>query len=179
MRHMKIGVVLMAASAAFLGAQIDPPSRVGRLNYREGPVSFQPSGIDDWVDANVNRPLTTGDNIWVGDRGRAEFHIGSTALRLSADSAIQFLNLDDQTVQIRLSEGALTVRLRNLAQNQIFEIDTPNLAFTLDRPGEYRIDANLDSQTTILTVRDGEGEVTGGGQAFPVYARQRVVVRGD
>jgi len=130
------------------------------------------------VDADVNRPLTTGDNIWVGDRGRAEFHIGSTALRLSAYSDFQFLNLDDQTVQIRLSEGTLTVRLRYLAQNQIFEVDTPNLAFTLERPGEYRIDANPDSQTTVITVREGEGEVTGGGQAFPVYTRQRVVVRG-
>ena len=47
------------------------------------------------------------------------------------------------------------------------------------RPGDYRIDANPDSQTTIITVRDGEGEVTGGGDAFPVYARQQVAVRGD
>src|SRR5712691_836981 len=178
MRYIKMGLVLMAASAAFLTAQIDPPGRVGRLNYRDGPVSFQPTGVNEWVDADVNRPLTTGDNIWVGDRGRAEFHIGSTALRLSAYSDFQFLNLDDQTVQIRLSEGTLTVRLRYLAQNQIFEVDTPNLAFTLERPGEYRIDANPDSQTTVITVREGEGEVTGGGQAFPVYTRQRVVVRG-
>ena len=170
MRHMRMGMVLLAASAAFLAAQ-DPPGRVGRLNYREGPVSYQPPGINDWVDANVNRPLTIGDNIWVGERGRAEFHIGSTALRLSAYSAFQFLNLDDQIVQIRLSEGTLTVRLRNLAQNQIFEIDTPNLAFTIVRPGQYRIDVNSDSLTTLITVRDGEGEVTGGGEAFPVYAR--------
>jgi hypothetical protein len=75
----------MAASAVFLAAQ-DPPGRVGRLSYRDGPVSFQPSGVSDWVDADINRPLTTGDHIWVGDRGRAEFHIGSAALRLSADS---------------------------------------------------------------------------------------------
>src|SRR5579872_3346870 len=179
MRHLIRGAVFMAASAGFLAAQMDPPSRVGRLNYREGPVSFEPSGINDWVDADMNRPLTTGDNIWVGDRGRAEFHVGSTALRLSPYSAFQFLNLDDRTVQIRLSEGVLTVRLRYLAQDQIFEIDTPNLAFTLNRPGEYRIDANPDSQTTIVSVRDGEGEITGGSQSFPVYSRQRVVVRGD
>src|SRR5258705_6169715 len=139
MRHIKMGMVLMAASAAFLTAQIDPPGRVGRLNYQNGPVSLRPTGINEWVDADVNRPLTTGDNIWVGDRGRAEFHVGSAALRLSPYSAFQFLNLDDQTVQIRLSEGTLTVRLRNFAQDQIFEIDTPNLAFTLNRAGEYRI----------------------------------------
>jgi hypothetical protein len=178
MWRIRMGVVLMVASATFLPAQ-DPPSRVGRLNYRDGPVSIQPSGINEWVDADINRPLTTGDDVWVGDRGRAEFHIGSTALRLSAYSDFQFLNLDDQTVQIRLSEGTLTVRLRNLAQNQIFEVDTPNLAFTIERPGEYRIDANPDSQTTVITVRDGEGEVTGGTQSFAVDARQQVTVSGD
>jgi len=75
MWHIGMGVVLMATSAAYLAAQ-DPPSRVGRLNYRDGPVSFQPTGMNEWVDADINRPLTTGDNIWVGDRGRAEFHIG-------------------------------------------------------------------------------------------------------
>jgi len=178
MFKLKIAVLLMVSLAPFMAAQVDPPSRVGRLNYREGPVSLQPTGINEWVDADINRPITTGDNLWVGDRGRAELHVGSTALRLSADSAFQFLNLDDQAVQIRLAQGTLTVRLRNLAQDQIFEIDTPNLAFTLNRPGDYRIEANPDSQATIVTVRDGEGEVTGGGQDFPVYTRQRVVVSG-
>jgi len=175
----KTGIVLILASAAYLAAQTDPPGRIGRLNYMDGPVSFQPAGLNDWEDAAVNRPLIPGDNIWVGDRGRTELHVGSTALRLGPNTAFQFLNLDDQTVQIRLSEGTITVRMRNLAQNQVFEIDTPNVAFSLVRPGEYRIDANPDSQSTVITVRDGEGDVTGGGQDFPVYARQQVVVRGE
>ena len=178
MRHITRGVVLIAASAAFLAAQTDPPGRVGRLNYMDGTVSFQPAGVSDWVDASVNRPLIPGDNIWVGDRARAELHVGSTALRLGANTAFQFLNLDDQTVQIRLSEGTLTVRLRGLAQGQVFEVDTTNLAFNLLRPGEYRIDTNPDSQTTTITIRDGEGDLTGGGQTFPVAARQEVVVSG-
>ena len=179
MRHITGVTALIVASAAFLAAQADPPGRVGRLNYIDGLVSFQPAGVNDWVDASINRPLIAGDNIWVSDRGRSELHVGSAALRLGPNTAFEFLNLDDQGVQIRLSEGTLTVRLRNFAQNQIFEVDTPNVAFTLVRPGEYRIDANPDSQSTIITVRDGEGEVTGGGDTFPIYARQQVVVRGD
>src|SRR5258706_2391354 len=178
MPNIKIATILMVSMASFLAAQVDPPSRVGRLSYREGPVSSQPTGINDWVDADLNRPLTTGDSIWVGDRGRAEFHVGSTALRLSPGSDFQFLNLDDQAVQIRLAQGTLTVRLRYLAQDQIFEIDTPNLAFTLNRPGDYRVEANPDSQITVVTVRDGEGELTECGQAFPVDSRQRGVMSG-
>ena len=38
----------------------DPPSRVARLAYAQGSVSFQPAGTDDWVTAQLNRPVTTG-----------------------------------------------------------------------------------------------------------------------
>ncbi len=170
--------VLLVALSPFLAAQTDPPGRVGRLNYINGPVSFQPAGVTDWVDADINRPLTTGDQVWVGDGGRAEIHVGSTALRLDSNTAFQFLNLDDQTIQIQLSQGTLTVRVRNLAQYQNLELDTPSLAFTVLRPGEYRIGADPDSQTTTVTVRDGDGEVTGGGRTFPVHARQQAIVVG-
>jgi len=178
-RQTTLVILLIAVSAAFLAAQTDPPGRVGRLNYINGPVSFQPAGVTDWVDANVNRPLTTGDQIWVGGGGRAEIHVGSTALRLDSNTAFQFLNLDDQTTQIQLSQGTLTVRVRNLAQYQNLELDTPSMAFTVLRPGEYRIGADPDSQTTTVTVRGGEGEVTGGGRTFPVHAGQQAIVMGD
>ena len=177
MRQTKL-VILLIAVPAFLAAQTDPPGRVGRLNYINGSVSFQPAGVADWVDAYVNRPLTTGDQVWVGDGGRAEIHVGSTALRLDSNTAFQFLNLDDQAIQIQLSQGTLTVRVRNLAQDQNLELDTPSLAFTVLSPGEYRIDANPDSQTTTVTVHEGEGEVTGGGQTFPVRAGQQAIVEG-
>ena len=175
---MKQVPVLLIAICAALVAQTDPSGRVGRLSYIRGPVSFQPAGVTDWVDADVNRPLTTGDQVWVGDGGRAEIHVGSTALRLGPNSAFQFLNLDDQTIQIQLSEGNLTIRARYLAQDQNLEIDTPSLAFTVLHPGEYRIGANPDSQTTNVTVRSGGGEVTGGGSAFPVSASQQAIVVG-
>ena len=173
-------VILLIAVSAFLAAQTDPSGRVGRLNYINGPVSVQPAGVTDWMDAEVNPPLTTSDQVWVGAGGRAEIQVGSTALRLNSNTAFQFLNLDDQTIQIQLSQGTLTVRARNLAQNQNLELDTPSLAFTVLRPGEYRIGADPDRQTTTVTVRDGDGEVTGGGQTFPVRAGlQAIVVGGD
>jgi hypothetical protein len=65
-----------------------------------------------------------------------------------------------------------------MSQNQNIEIDSPSLAFTVLRPGEYRIDADPDTQTTTVTVGDGDGEVTGGGRTFPVHARQRAIVVG-
>jgi len=144
----------------------DPPSRVARLSYTHGAVSFQPAGTDDWVSAVVNRPLTTGDKLWADNDARAELHLGSASIRLSSATGFSFLNLTDNTVQIRMTEGTLRVRVRRLAEDEIFEIDTPNLAFSVLRPGTYKVSVNEEGDTTVVTVRSGEGEVTGGGQAF-------------
>src|SRR5678815_1825286 len=107
MRHLKIFLPIFACATSLL-AQIDPPGRVGRLNFVEGQVSFQPAGVNDWIEASVNRPLIRGDYVWVADRGRAELLFGSAALRVGPASALEFLDLDDRNVQLRLSEGTLT-----------------------------------------------------------------------
>src|SRR4051812_18724495 len=58
----------------------DPPARIGRLNWAEGAVSFQAAGVDDWVEAPLNRPVVAGDNLWADNDARAELHVGSTAI---------------------------------------------------------------------------------------------------
>jgi uncharacterized protein DUF6600 len=174
-----IRFLLLLASSVFLAtAQSDPPGRVGRLSYMNGEVSYRPGDVDDWVGADFNRPLTTGDHLWTDEGARAELHIGSAALRLNSRTAFELLNLDDNGVQIRLAEGSLNVHVRGLAEDETFEVDTPNLAFSLLRPGDYRIDVNPDNETTILTVRGGEGEATGGGQAFTVHPGEQAQVSG-
>src|SRR5882672_10995225 len=168
---------LSAFSTAAL-ADDDPPGRVARLNYMQGSVSFQPGGETDWVQANPNRPLTTGDNLWTDKNSRGELHIGSTAIRLSSETGISFLNLDDRTVQIQLAQGSLSVHIRRLDGGDAFEVDTPNLAFTVERPGEYRFDVDPNGQTTNLTVREGEGEATGGGSNFHMDSGENANVSG-
>jgi len=171
-------IFIATASALVLSAQTDPPGRAGRVSYLSGAVSFRPGDMDDWVPAQINRPLTTGDHIWTDEGARAELHVGTAALRLNSRSAFEFLNLDDSTVQIRLTEGSLNVRLRSLGEGETFEVDTPNLALSLLRTGVYRIDVNPDTTTTVVTVRGGEGEVTGGNQAFPVRPGEQARVVG-
>ena len=151
----------------------DPPNRIAQLNYTNGSVSFQPGGQGDWVDAVVNRPLTTGDNLWADKNSRAELHVGSTALRIDSETSLTFLTLNDQTTQLRLSTGALILRVRHLDDGDTFEVDTPNLAFDIQNTGEYRIDVNPDGNETLVTVWQGRGEVTGGGYSYDVVANQQ------
>ena len=167
-----LAVALFAPQRAAADDDDDPPSRVARLSYAQGTVSFNPAGTDDWVSAVVNRPITTGDKLWTDNGSRAELHLGAAVIRLASNTGFSFLNLDDRTTQIRITEGILNVRVRRLEQDETFEIDTPNLAFSILRPGNYKIDVNEAGDTTLATVRDGEAEVTGGGSAYTVHARE-------
>ena len=157
----------------------DPPSRVARLSYVDGQVSFSPAGTDDWVGAVLNRPITTGDKLWADQNSRAELHIGSASLRLGEQTGFSFLNLDDHMMQVQLTEGTVSVRVRRMAQDEAIEIDTPNLAFSILRPGHYRVSVNEAGDTTMINVRDGEGEVTGGGSSYTVHPTQQGIFTGS
>ena len=156
----------------------DPPSRVARLAYANGNVSSNPAGTDDWVTAVVNRPMTTGDKLWADDGARAELHLGYATVRLSDHTGFSFLNLTDDVTQLRLTEGTLNIRVRHLGDDETFEVDTPNLAFSILRPGSYRVNVNEAGEATVVAVRDGQGEVTGGGSAYTIRAREEGVFNG-
>jgi hypothetical protein len=157
----------------------DPPARVARMNYAQGSVSFQPGGEGDWVEAVPNRPLTTGDNLWTDKNSRSELHVGSTAIRLSSETSLTFLALDDRSIQLRLADGTVMLHVRHLDDDDTIEVDTPNLAFQIQRNGEYRVDVDADGHTTTVDVIQGRGEAIGGGQNYTVVANQEAIFSGD
>jgi hypothetical protein len=157
----------------------DPPGRVARLSSSQGSISFRPAGEDDWVSGVPNRPMVTGDDLWADEDSRAEVHIGSAAIRLGSKTGITFLTLDDRTTQIRLAEGSLIVRVRHVDDDDNYEIDTPNIAFSLLQPGEYRVDVSEDGSRSITTVWHGRGRVTGGGFTYTVVANQSATFTGS
>ena len=173
LRHRALALVVGVLALAFAGwANADPPSRVARLGYLSGAVSLSPAGEDDWVQATINRPLTTGDRLWADPDARTEIQIGGAMVRMNGGTSVSVLNLDDQIAQLQLTQGALNVRVRHLEPNQMFEVDTPNVAFTLRQPGEYRIEVDPDGVATTIVVRKGQGEVYGDDAAFVIDSRQ-------
>jgi hypothetical protein len=173
-----LACVLFLALPGITAGQDDPPIRVARLNFIQGSVSFQPAGTEDWIEAGPNRPLTTGDQLWTDEGSRGELHLGSTAIRVSEQTGISFLNVADQAVQIQVAEGTADIRILHMWDNEVYEIDTANVAFTISRPGEYRVDVDPDGTETLITVRNGAGEVTAGGQAYDVSGGQQYAFEG-
>jgi hypothetical protein len=161
------------------GTDQDPSGCVARLNFTEGSVTLQPAGENDWVDAEVNRPLVSGDNLWADADSRAEVHIGSTAIRLGSMTGISFLEVSDHIAQIRLVQGSLIVRVRHVDNEDGYEIDTPNVAFVVLQPGDYRLDVDPDGSRTDVAVWRGRGQVTGGGSSYTVVADQHATFTGS
>ena len=163
------------AQPASEGDQGDPPSRVARLSYIHGDVSFVPSGENDWVQAQLNRPLVTGDKLFTDGGARAALEIGAASVRMDQNTNFDFLNLDDNSAQMELTQGSLNLRVRRLYDGQNYEIDTPTLAFVVNRVGEFRVDVQGNGQGTVVTVLSGGGDVYGeGGARFRVDEGQSV-----
>jgi hypothetical protein len=156
----------------------DPPGRVARLNYTAGAVTTEPAGATDWSYAQINRPLTTGDQLWNDQNARSELHIGSTAVRLGQSTSLDLLNLDDNSAQLKVAQGTLSARVRELPPGSSYEIDTPNLALGLNGPGDYRVDVAPDGSSTTVTVRSGGATVYGDSGQVPVAAGQQITFSG-
>ena len=170
-----IGCVVLLALNAFAA---DPPGRVARLNYMSGQVSFQPGGVNDWVQATINRPLTTSDRIWTDRDSRAELQMGAASARLNGETSLTLANVSDNAVQLQLDQGTLNLHVVRLYDGEIYEIDTPNVAFTVQKSGDYRFDVDNAGDTTVVTVWKGRGEATGDNPGVRINSGQQFTFRG-
>ncbi len=165
-------VVLLVFVSA-VTAMADPPNRAVDIRYLSGQVSLQPGGVNDWVAAVINRPLTSADRVWTDRDSRAELGLGTAALRMDSETSLTLINVDDQNVQVELDQGTLNLHIRKLYDGEIYEVDTPNLAFTVTKSGDYRFDVDPNGGTTLVTVWKGEGEATGEGNGVRVRSGER------
>jgi hypothetical protein len=157
---------------------VDPPSRVARVSFLDGSVSMQPGGTGDWGAASLNRPVTIGDKLWTDQNSRLELQAGEASIHLGGMTALSFLNLDGNATQMRLAEGRINFRVREIREGDLYEVDTPNLAFTVRQAGAFRVDVNENGDATGVTVIRGEGEVAAGGQTYTVHAGERATITG-
>ncbi|MGA8154229.1 MAG: DUF6600 domain-containing protein [Terriglobales bacterium] len=152
----------------------DPTGRVARLQYMSGQVSVQPHGVDDWVQGEKNRPLTNADNVWADKDSRAELNLGTGLLRINSETSLTLTNVGNDAVQVSLHQGTLNVHVRHLYSGEVWEIDTPNLAFTIKKTGEYRFDVDPSADTTFVSVWKGEGEATGQGPSVSIHEGEQL-----
>jgi hypothetical protein len=178
--HALVLPCLFFASVAATAQEViaDPPSRVARLAHIEGEVSMAPAGTEEWAEAVLNRPVTSGDRLWTEGGARVELQAGSAAAYLSEQTSFSFVELDEDVMQMSLTDGAMTLRVRRLADKETIQIETPNVAIALREPGEYHIEVDAESDRTIVKTRHGKAEVFGGEQTHLVRADEQAVFSG-
>jgi hypothetical protein len=166
-----LGLVAVSGAAA-VDDEADPPDSAARVSYLAGAVSVQPAGVDEWTAAIINRPLTSGDQLWVDRASRAEIELGPATVSLAQNTSVTLLNVSDEAPQLQLSAGTLNIALRDLDPSGSLEIDAPNAAVSLVRPGSYRIEVN-DAGATTVAMRAGQAQViTSAGQSLNLRAGQ-------
>jgi len=147
--------------------QID--QTVARISYLSGPVSYnRGDDPDEWEAAATNVPFTIGDRIYSSTDGRAELQLAAgNFVRLAPRSYLRALNLTYDTKQFYLGEGVASFNIRRLDRDETIEVNTPNMAVTLEGPGNYRVEVDEDGNSRVV-VRSGRAIVAANGREVTV-----------
>lgn len=160
-------------------ALAEAPGRVGRIAMTQGQVTIAGEVGEETNAALVNWPVTSRNQLSTGRDSRTEIKVGSTAIRLDADSALDVTELDDDSLRLHLHYGSASVRVRNPDVLRGFEMSTPHGVITLREPGRIRVDSGRRDDTTMVTVFDGAAMVDGGGSRLTVRAGKRAEIGMD
>jgi hypothetical protein len=163
-----------AAQAADASDRVPP-----RLSYANGEVSFWRPGAPDWAPAQVNTPLAPGDELYTGHDGNLELQVSGRAfVRAWGDTQVGLANQEPDFLQIKVTTGHMSLDLRGVDPGHSVELDTPHAAFTIERPGYYRIDTTPE-RTSFITRRGGRATmIAPSGQAAAVSASEEIVLEG-
>jgi hypothetical protein len=170
----------LAQAQSVQGADVDPPTRAARISAVTGQVWLYSVDSGDWVSADPNRPLTTGDRLATDPGARAELQLGSTSMRLDSSTELEVVQLDDEHFALELHDGSVIAQVRDPASANQFEMNTEEGRFVSERPGSFRFDRFVVGTGTggsvtrsDATVYSGQARYEGTNSALPIQQGQR------
>lgn len=161
-----LGALLLLAPPLAAQSLADPPGRVGRLSYVEGTVSLHAPGQDQWSQAVVNYPVTTGDGFWTEPQSRAEIQVGAVEMRLDQVTEADVVRLDDAATLLRVDQGTIEVHVIAMPPGGVAVL-TPLGQVDLLTPGSYHVETsqpgpdNAPPNQMIVSVLQGRARVAG------------------
>ncbi|HKW94221.1 MAG TPA: DUF6600 domain-containing protein, partial [Methylomirabilota bacterium] len=182
-----IALVLMLSALTGVARAADPPvpdpsagdRTPPRLSFVDGQVSFWRPGAQDWAQAQLNTPLAPGDELATASPGNLEVQIGARAfVRAWANTQVGLANQEPDFLQFKVTAGTASFDLRSIEPWRTVEVDTPAAAFTIERPGYYRVDVTGE-RTAFLARRGGRATVRpASGEAVAIAPSEEVVIEG-
>ncbi len=147
-------IVSIAAPLAFA----DPPGRVARLAEYAGDVRIATS-YENWQPAFRNQVVTAGDNLFVGEGGRAELDVGAVQVWLSGGANVYFDRFDDHNLVARVASGIVAVRIRQWESSDSMRVTTEHGEVSFLQPGLYFVAAGQRYDPSVITTRFGLAEL--------------------
>lgn len=182
-KKMMAFAALLALTAvstmALAETESDSPTRVGRVSLTQGQVSMSADVGDEMRPAAINWPVTSHNQISTARGARTEVRIGSTAIRLDGDSALEVVSIDDDTISLHLHYGSASIRVRNPDAVRGFRLSTPHGQVRLQEPGRFRVDVDRVPDSSVVNVFDGVALVDAGGSALTLRANRRAEMHQD
>jgi len=157
----------------------DPPVRVGRLANMTGTVSFHTAADTQWSAAGVNYPVATGDSFWTEPNAGASLEVSASRIALAGGSEFDVTALDGSGLQAALPQGAAYLRLRSLAPDEAWSLQTPRGQVTFQGAGRYEVIAGDAQAPTMVTVLEGNAQISGPNLALQVGANQTATITGS
>jgi len=159
--------------------ETEAPGRVGRVTLVQGKVDIGGVRGTESSSAMVNWPITSSNLVTTAPGARLEVRIGSTSIRLDGDSSLEFTELDDDSLRLRLHYGSASIRVMNNEVVREFELRTAQATVRLTQPGRLRVDADRTPDVSLVSVLDGEAQVDGAGASLTVRAGRSAEVRDE
>lgn len=129
-------IILFCAMAAMVptaSANEAPTFMVGRVYHTDGSLLRYVSEENDWVAVVRDSPFSTGDTLYTGSNGRAEFMVpNGTWIRIADNTQVQFIGLDPEISEIDMAAGM--ARYYNNDSDLLIKV-TSQFGYVLVYPG--------------------------------------------
>jgi len=161
-------IILLGGSLVLLSAQDTEKAedqKKGLVVNTDGRVKKKAVAATDWVNAEKNTPVNSGDHLKTYKRSRAELELLQLdIIRMAPETTIDIVKLYEETkdktqeTKINLKQGDIWAKLSKKDATMKFDISTP-VAGAAITGTVLRMKVNPDS-TTQLNVYSGEVKIS-------------------
>ena len=134
-KTLLLGLGLLLAGAAWA----DAPGRVGRLGDTQGTVWLYDTDAGEWVAAQRNRPLTSGDRIATDQGARADCHAAHDDRPTADRGAATDAGGDDDPIRFSLWLATRRRRARVQVVDEHNPVADEDLVFDVDAFADERV----------------------------------------
>lgn len=155
-----------------------------RIQRVDGEVAFSdsvanPDAEAQWIPAAPNQPFSVGDRIYTRDNARTSLAFsGRNFARLDPNTSLDVVSLGDRRTQLALRDGSAMFDVGYLADDEIFEVATPQGAVAFDQPGLYNVGFD-DNGGVLVSVLSGLAQVVGLGGSGQINKGEMLTLLGQ